>query len=407
MTITKYLAILWLFILLTACAPTPGTFSPVTATKTGTPQPPDTATPMPSATITATYIPTASITPTPSPTFTPTPTLKLPVSQGTPMPSAREMITRDNVGRLSMLASWDYPQKCNYSLSFSQKGDSLAFSCNWQAAIVYNVNNGDVVYQQDVSDEVGFDNVVLSPNGSMLAIAKQRFGLKNYLLKKEIHIVRVPGGEVVNSFIHPDSQEGYGAPSFSVDGTLIGAVSSNHVVNIWKVADWSQIASFKAGNATRVLFPDDKTVISEDGSHTTRWDLLSGKRSVEYMEPESIRADLIALSPSGDRLAVASHYGYGDVNSTEIWSVSDGELIDRFSKDYYIIDMAFTPNNDLLFSLNIVYGESSPRLRVRDLRNGTFMEEWAGVEAFALSPTGDLLAFVRDGQIQLWGLPEH
>jgi dipeptidyl aminopeptidase/acylaminoacyl peptidase len=402
------LAILLPFLLLSACANAPATLSVATTLPTVTAQPSNTI--MPSATATETPIPSATSTPIPSATATPSPspTVKLPVQQGTKVPENRQVISRQNVEQLTLLATWDSCPFFSPILSFSQSGNIFAARmCEKQGVLVYNAENGQIILSYEAPEDYLVENVTLSPDGTMMAIAQQKNSPRYYRLKQEIHVIGIPGGQEIVNIIHPNRQAGYGVPSFSPDGSLIGFTSWDWVLSFWKVSDWSDVTSFKAVNSSELYFVDNEAVISIDWDHATLWEISSGKRLITYLDPKGvISADVISLSPSKDLLAIATNSRLE--NSAGIWRVSDGELLSRCDEDCFFAKMAFTPNDALLVTKDIVVEDQTRRVSfkigVRDVQSGELLKDWTDGNGFAISPDGSLLVISQDDEIQWWGI---
>jgi WD40 repeat protein len=130
-----------------------------------------------------------------------------------------------------------------------------------------------------------------SPDGELIG-SSDIFGIKLRRALDGALVLRIPNAEIVSI-------------SFSPDGNLIaGAVESERVVKIWRVAD---------GTLFRVL-----TVASE------------------FQNPR------VAFAPGGDLIAAV----YGSSNTTgaiQFWDVNDGRTVALFPKPNHVRSIAFSP----------------------------------------------------------------
>jgi eukaryotic-like serine/threonine-protein kinase len=139
-----------------------------------------------------------------------------------------------------------------------------------------------------------------------------------------------------------------------------------------------------------------KVMAVENGSDKVAlWDLTTQQQMTGLPGSTSIRR--LALSSTGDRLAVSTDNEQGDP-TVEVWDVHAGKLIRTLSPPSPVISLAFSPDGQLLATLNdqgtAEVSEWESNRSITNLTAAPFRRGGTGVVVF--SPDGNRLAIGAD-----------
>lgn len=377
-------------------------------------------------------------------TFVPpvSPTPRLPVSEGTALPSPEEPISAENAGQIVELARWgkgvitdavqsndgewiavastlgvsilhsDTLEETIYfgtdasinSIVFSSNGETLVTGLNDNTIKVWKVANGILLdtfeypvdekaqAKKDYKDEV--TGVALSPDGSLL-LAGSTDG--------SVCLWEVSSGNLRSTY--KNHTIGVSSVFFSPNGEAFFSSSWDGTVRMMNVSDGSLIRAFGSQLVVdAAISADGGTLVTYDyGLYASRgkiivWDVASGKKLQTITEGDEYSSNWIsrvALSPDGQFVAAA----WRD-HSAKTWSVSTGTPQNTFEDlqpegGYYNVefDVAFSPDGQSL----LLAGSDS--VGVWDLNKGTLLNsvkiKSEAVYDIALSPDGKMIGFVE------------
>lgn len=236
--------------------------------------------------------------------------------------------------------------------------------------------NADGSNKRELKGHTSFVNVVtFSPDSKVLVSGSSDNTFK---------VWRVGDGALLHNLNIDTNNTTTMNAEFSLDGTLLATYTRGNKLQLWRVADWSELDEFPAGyqfsveSATGTLIINNKAewskikdlanlnkraVISPDGSLLAYGNPQNGaevlvKRLSDNTTLYNLRAEsnLIAFSPDGKYLfAVSSNIGSVlKVNAPyalRMWSVADGRVIKDFAPETSNIEaIAFSHDGKTVIS---------------------------------------------------------
>jgi WD40 repeat protein len=344
------------------------------------------------------------------------------------------------------------------NITFSPEGTLLASIRNKNTVDLWNLENGGILSQLIIQDEVIFQNeLTFSPYGKIVAIGCR----DNYPV---ICLLDLHDGNLQNVLSMDGTFVGdVTSIAFSVDGRLLASGFTNGSVWIWNTNDWSinqKIHVHQYGVSDIAFSPAGSLLAVTDSSdRVTLWNVNDGTR-VNSLRGVNIFTSLaLAFSPDGEILAISSEDGvklwklpdetevtltdsYGGVGLDFIAFSSDGKILFSGRRDNvnFRISSWNVVNGNLLNSLEIqsdipmklTYLESGKLLALglKD-RFGKYLRLWQVnddmtlLEAIAnldstviadptlpsklsMSSTGHIIAWVTlDGDVWIWDMYEN
>ena len=328
----------------------------------------------------------------PSPTPNPSPTLT-PTQESLPL---LQVITKDNVDKLSLLRTLPIPGFKNSSVSqctvgFSPDGALLAGVCNYSTVPVWDVLSGELKYSllPEASHEVG---IAFNPTGEVLAVGG---------FSGEIHLFDIATGQTLPVSASFPSQvwdiafspagDQLAASTFSTGAFLVsypggmpiwnsGESSHESVLSLAFSPDGSQVAFGRLSKGVMILSAQDGTIITE-------------------MHIPAPVGD-VTYSPNGQWLAAGS-----DDNKIRLWdTVGYSQTLTLVGHAGYVNGVAFNPDGSLLIS-----GSHDHKVGVWDVSTGKLLRFLEGHEntvlRLSINPSGTLIASISwDGTVRLWGV---
>jgi WD40 repeat protein len=362
-----------------------------------------------------TVIPTSTLQPTETPQPTPTYFPITPVVQGTQLPEHGNVITVENIDRLTLLSRWGkgnptdviYTHDGKYfvictstGLYFYNPEDySLIHFIDTQTAIfdiaispdsqtiAAVTTNETFLYQLSdwqllLSIEVNANSVDFSPDGQKLAL-----GLNSdpdYLQLRDAKT-----GEVI---VTAQTEQAAWAVKISPRGDVIA--TGGYSTTIWSL-DGSILDQYgpyvSGGQTTSISFSPDGEFLAEGSDYFLKiWRVLDNGRIINYREIDLSQFNYatvfdVAISPNGKLVATALSSGIG------VWNLATGRRV-----FYTAADDSFTIYNSLAWS--------SDSSTIAAASNQTGVELWnitTGENPITLNnPSGSFstLAWSPDGQ---------
>jgi WD40 repeat protein len=182
-------------------------------------------------------------------------------------------------------------------------------------------------------------------------------------------------------------------------------------VKLWNVNTCGLIAELPTedtfiGNVALSPAGDRLAVASTDQMRLSVWTNLTSRPQVLW-SVETTLPYTVAFAPHGDVLAVGCFIQLGEKESLPavvIFDAHTGRQLDVASLDRAVVDVAFSPDGRLLASI-----DWQGKVEVCDTheRRNVLSESahrWIG-KSVAFSPDGRTLATASTGQIQLWHIP--
>lgn len=192
----------------------------------------------------------------------------------------------------------------------------------------------------------------------------------------------------------------FGVPSFSRDGKLLAAPSSDGVVRVWEVPSGREVHTFAgpAGYMFHTAFSPDGRFLASSGVYgdVKLWDLASGNAVGTLRAHWQVTR--LAFSPDGRWLAAATWE-----NRITVWDVATGqEVWSRRGHQDSVYALEFSPDGKLLAS-----GSEDTTIRLWDAATGKALHVLRGhtgwVNTLAFRPDGRILASGSwDTTIRFW-----
>jgi len=234
-------------------------------------------------------------------------------------------------------------------------------------------------------------NVVVSPNGTMLAAASE---------DNVVHIVRVADGRILRTVGHGIWGHVYDV-DFSPDNALLTTAHRDRQVRVWRVADGQLLHGLEGhGDAVRTVdfSPDGLNVASGGYDETIRiWRVSDGELVRTIVDDFGFLS--LRYSPDGELIATSSL----QEDLVKVWRVSDGKIVHVLGgHTAYIKRLAFAPNSSVLATAS-----DDGTIRLWDVTNGSHIRTLeghdSGVTEVAFSRGGEFLASGdKNGTTRVW-----
>ncbi len=247
---------------------------------------------------------------------------------------------------------------------------------------------------------VGPNDVALSPDGRLLAIASQT-GLWLYDLDEPGSLRLASGYELANQPYDYDPPDDISGVAFSPDGQYLAFTSDRvepdealiHILDLTsgtvrhaptpdRFCTWSTSPTYSA-DGTRLFLAEG--TFSE--GEVCLWSVETGERELVLGRDEDFRARRAALSPDGRFIVSVS-----DDGQVRLWDAASGAELGRRAGH----DAAFGPDNLLLIA-----NHDAKQVQVLDTPSLNQRLTLEG-ESAVFSPDGARIATVGAGEIALW-----
>jgi WD40 repeat protein len=254
-------------VILTCC--TPGAFQPAQETATGT--------------ISSTTTVPATVT------ITSTSTPLIPVREGTPHFQPASAITAENVGQVTLLAS--YGSGYISQMVWSPDGSEIAAATSHGIALF---SAADFQFKELIPSSIMLRCLAYSPDGTFLAGGG---------VDGKIILWQTSDSQMVTN-LHA-SDQAVVALAFSPDSTSLAASTWDHTVQVWETATWQVSHTFMGHLSTPTIlqFSQDGTVLFSFSplEQVKRWNLTKGKQDKElYIGKDSLGNAALAGAFAGN-----------------------------------------------------------------------------------------------------------
>jgi WD40 repeat protein len=333
-------------------------------------------------------------------------------------------------------------------LAFSPAGNSLISGGNDDTAQLWDVKTGLSLATLEGFGE-GVLDMAVSPDGSILTTHRKGFFARTGETSNGVRIWDAKTGQLIRTI-------GPTTPAFrlalSADGQILATIehegfynTGENPVRIWDVASGQLLQTIRGHSLdfALALSPDGqlvaisnrlyvartgellyelksptaggplrKTVFSPDGTKLAAgrndgrvaflWETKTGKLLHQLEAPVRYFETGIAFSPDGKIVAV----GYDEDNTIRLWQVETGRALRTLAADGVSIrSLAFSPDGTILASS----ARTSTTIQLWNWQTGQLLRtvDSSKVEMIHFALDGRLLVTLRlrDGLVQLWGVP--
>ncbi|MEA5551547.1 caspase family protein [Anabaena cylindrica UHCC 0172] len=237
-------------------------------------------------------------------------------------------------------------------------------------------------------------SIVLSPNGSSLAVAD---------CGQMVKLWNTNGNQLFSSL------EGHDQPInmilYSPDGKMLASASQDKTIRLWDTSNGSILFTLKGHekDVSAVIYaPDGKTLASSSCDCTVKlWDTQNGGL-LYSLEGHSHDVNVAEYSPNGSLLASAS-----DDNTVRLWSAVNGNLLHTLKGHFrQVIAITFSPNGEILASVSYDW-----TVKLWSTADGSLIQTLEGhggnIYSIAFHPDGHTLASgSADGTVKLWSVSD-
>ena len=263
------------------------------------------------------------------------------------------------------------------------------------ATLRYNKRNTNMVTTSSPS---------FSPDGSLLALAKEKFEPKGRVhstfIDAEILLWDVASRQQIATL---QQEERASSLSFSPDGSLL-AVGAWDKVLLWDVASRQQIATLQQeGWASSLSFSPDGTLLATakrgERDKVLLWDVAS-RQQVATLDAGQydLMFSSIPFSPDGSLLAAGAPDGWDGV--ILLWDVASRQQIATLQQEDWASSLSFSPDGTLLATSEqdkVLLWDVASRQQIATL------QQEDRVHSLSFSPDGSLLAAAGSWhEIVLW-----
>ncbi len=318
-----------------------------------------------------------------------------PMLLGTPYEQPDEIITIENVDRLSRLSSFGRGQAMQLQYSY----DGRLFAVATMVGVyLYDSVWFDLI--RYIPIENGANGVSFSPDDLNFATTSDDGSVKLW---------RVSDGELLQIFEH-QTRYASGESLFSPDGRYLFSCSGDGAIRMWDVNSSSLIRTFRGEDfrwvgTSRVLnsgisiSADGRLLATTDGNERVWvWNVEDGLLIHELV------GKCVAFSPSESHLAICVEDDRQEKSHTEIWNVSDWEIDVSSSPHSGVSEfLRYSPDGTILIE------SDAYTIWIRSATNGEVLRR---IEAerrdefisIAVSPSSESLSTLSlHGQIDIRG----
>jgi WD40 repeat protein len=291
------------------------------------------------------------------------------------------------------------------SVAFSPNGRTLASaSFDENVVTLWDVTSGNKLWKLEGTAD---STVAFSPDGKVLATGGANSTIMLWDANSGKELYQLKGhADQVNSL------------SFSSNGQILASGSSDGTVKLWNM-ERKEFLHKLEGELGWVMSQDSRTLASHNWEGTVKlWDAMSGKKQHE-LEQDFFVVDL-AFSPDGHILASGGfkYLGKNKTGFVKLWDVASGKkLLERSISLGGVTYLAFSPDGRMLASgLDYNLNENpkslddilrNPIAKLWDVKSGRGSHTLKGVfdpfNSVTFSPDGQTLVCVGTGEmLSVW-----
>lgn len=234
-----------------------------------------------------------------------------------------------------------------FSVAFGPDGKTVASSSGGPAVYIWDSITGAQIRTLGPKDDCASTCLAWLPDGTTIVSGNswQRVGSVGHYA---VDLFDVSSGRIRASLGCSDRMT---CVAVSPDGATIASAGDDCVVQLWRVTDFTKIATIQTGYVRCMAFsPDGKTLVTADNSGrrgvaypaVQLWDVASGKRLAAMNSAFLVWT--VAFSPDGKTIASA-----GEDAAITLWdAVTRTKRADLKSQGSYIYSVAFSPDGKLL-----------------------------------------------------------
>ena len=290
-----------------------------------------------------------------------------------------------------------------HSVAFSTNGKTLA------AGVERGVILWDVMAQTQITSlDIPFTDGRIIITSVSFSSDEETIAFMSHL-PDAVKLWHVPSGNVTTlvdndgrerrTIIRPQSV------SFSPDGRMLAAGSSDGIVELWDVGTQRLLAALPGHRhrVTSVAFSrDGKTLASGSIDETVRlWNVMK-RENIAILRGHRRWVNSVAFSPDGTRLASGA-YGRGRDATIKLWDIASEQNINTFTVPREgVYAVAFSTDGRTIAS-----GSRDGTVKLWDVETGNVEFAISGHtsvdKSVSFSPDGSTLATgSRDGTVKLW-----
>jgi WD40 repeat protein len=214
------------------------------------------------------------------------------------------------------------------------------------------INNANDIVQlaQLTCDCDWIDEITLSSDGTILAMAGGILTHNNDYTRGVVQLWRISDGELLRTFIPEDQgeYESFESVAISPDGSIIAAGGVRGVIYIWQINDGQLIKSFKAYDLyinSMKYSPDGNILATGGGNEAVKiWDASDYEFIKELTKNNnSYPINTVAFSPDGSLLAAG-----GDNGDIFIFNINEETLLNIIAERLHVRGLVFSPDGRTL-----------------------------------------------------------
>ena len=240
-----------------------------------------------------------------------------------------------------------------YSVAFSPDGRYLLAGTRYDAGTIagqihlFDLESYDLVRTYDMG--AGFETadvhkVAFSNDGRWFVAADHdNIFIFDTASGAILQHIQYAAGELGGLAISPDNTQ------IAVGKIKIAHSADHDSVFLWDAASGQLLKSFKSDWSWDVAFSPDGAKLAaacgENDSLIKVWDIASGNELKSFDPEHGASAYAVAFSPDGNWLLTGGSYSGGQY-FVKLWDYASGKLLRKFTHNYNIDDVMFTPDGE-------------------------------------------------------------
>ena len=272
------------------------------------------------------------------------------------------------------------------TVALSPNGQTVAVARDRKAINLYDTTTGDLVQQISTNDQYVYDLLFTTDNLNLII-----------LYSDSTQVVSLADGGILRSIVHDEGDR----LALSSDGNrfVVAATINAHPARVYDQTTGTLLGEYTLPSEKHIrdaALSSDGTLVAIVGDALSIWQVDDGVQA--WSKPGLYYS--VSFSPDGKQVAVAEQIS----GKVEVYAVADGTLQTTFQLPGIVTDMAFSPEEGILFTADLA---GLTRWQVDDETTMEAQTEgfinWA--TSMAVTDDGRTVALGGEGgRVEVWDL---